>query len=255
MAKTIAIANQKGGVGKSTTAQSLGAALHMKGFKVLLIDLDPQSDISYTTKASASYITIYEVLKKEASAKEAIQKTYQGDIIPADSALASLGAELTSTGKEFKLKEALSKVKKDYDFIIIDTPPSLGILTINALTASDSVLIPAQADIYSLQGIGQLNEAIEAVRKYCNPTLEIEGILLTRHNPRTIIGQDMQELMEDTAKSLNTKVFKTFIREAVAMKESQAMRESIFNYDPSSNPAKDYISFLEELLGGSETNE
>lgn len=142
----------------------------------------------------------------------------------------------------------------NYDYIIIDTPPALGLLTINALTASDGIIITAQADIYSLQGIGQLHETIEAVKKYCNPALHLQGILLTRYSPRAVLSRDMGEMIEATASQIKTFVYKTVIRECISLKEAQARKQDIFTYAPKSNASKDYLSFIGELTGGSGNN-
>ena len=154
---------------------------------------------------------------------------------------------LTATGKEYRLKEALAALG-EYSFIIIDTPPALGILTVNALAASDSIIIPAQADAYSLAGIGQLHQTIEAVRQYCNPNLNILGIVMTRHNPRSILSRDLTRLIKQTAEHLGSKLFHSFIREAVAVREAQAKRQSIFSYAPKSHAAADYLSLVNEIL-------
>lgn len=246
--KTVSVINQKGGVGKSTTAEMLISALSLKGFKVLAIDLDAQGNLSYSLAANLDSPTILEVLTEEISAKNAIKKA-RADVISSNKALAGADAFIADTGKEYRLKEALEKIAKNYDFCIIDTPPALGILTINALTASDSVIIPAQADIYSLQGIENLEETIKAVKKYCNPNLKIEGILLTRYNPRTILSREVSEMAEKLAEKLETKLFKAKIRDAVAVKEAQISQESLFKYAPKSNVTKDYEGFINEFLG------
>lgn len=255
MSYIISIANQKGGIGKSTTAQALGAGLHLKGYKTLLIDLDPQGNITYTAGADPTRPTAYDLLTSRALINEVIQENPQGEFIPAGERLSNLDLELNTTGKEYKLKEVLEPIKKNYDFIIIDTPPALGILTINALTASDSLIIPSQADIYSLQGIGQLYKTIQTVKIYCNPNLEIQGILLTRYHTRTILNRDMGELIEETAKQFNTSIYTTFIRESVVVREAQAKKQDLFTYAPKSNPAKDYLSFIEEVIERSGANE
>lgn len=254
MSLIISIASQKGGVGKSTTAQALWAGLRLKGYKVLLVDLDPQGNITYTAGADNAEYTAYELLTGKATAAEIIQQTQQGDIIPAGRGLTRLDLELNTTGKEYKLKEALEPFKKRYDYIIIDTPPALGLLTINALTASNSLIIPAQADIYSLQGIGQLHETIEAVKKYCNPSLHLQGILLTRHSQRAVLSRDMAEMIKATATQISTFVYKTVIRECIAVKEAQARKQDIFAYAPGSNASKDYLSFIGELIERSGNN-
>ena len=255
MSYVISIANQKGGIGKSTTAQALGAGLHLKGYKTLLIDLDPQGNISYTLEADTQQPTAYDLLNNKVPIKEGVQETKQGDLIPASERLSNLDLELTATGKEYRLKELLDPIKNDYDFIIIDTPPALGILTINALTASNSLIIPSQADIYSLQGIGQLYKTIEAIRQYTNPSLLIQGILLTRYHTRTILNRDMGEIIEDTAKQFKTSIYKTFIRESVVVREAQAKRKDLFTYAPKSNPAKDYLAFTKEVIERSKADE
>jgi chromosome partitioning protein len=249
MKECIAISNQKGGVGKSTTASALGAGLFLKGYKVLYVDLDAQGNLSYSMGATNKALTSLEMLTGTATAKEAIVQTLQGDLIPASPALASADAIVTDTGKEYRPKEALEPVKGDYDYISLDTPPSLGVLTVNALTACNSVIIPAQADIYSLQGIGQLSQTMETVKKYCNPALTIKGILTTRHSSRTVLARDMTQLLEDTARELNTKLYSSRIRECVALKEAQASQQDIYSYSPRSNATADYTAFVEEVLG------
>lgn len=248
MSKIIAVINQKGGVGKSTTAGALATGLSFKGYKTLAVDLDAQSNLTYTAGATMNRATALGILTGEVKAKDAIQHTQNGDIIPANKALAGADAFISDTGKEYRLKEALESIQSDYDYIIIDTPPALGILTINALTACNSVIIPAQADIYSLQGIEQLAETIKPVKKYCNSNLTIEGILLTRYNSRSILSREVAELAEQLAKKIGTKLFKTTIRDNISVKEAQISQQSIFSYAPKSNASKDYTAFIEELL-------
>lgn len=249
----IAVANQKGGVGKSTTAHALGLGLSLQGQKVLLIDTDPQGNLSYSMQAEPGRASTYEVLTGKATAREAIQLTGQGDLIPASRLLSGADMELTSIGKEYRLREAIGPVAKEYDYILIDTPPALSILTINALTASSGVIITAQADIFSLQGIGQLYSTIEAVRAYCNPGLTIKGILLTRHSSRAILSRDLTEMITETAAQLNTIVYKTVIRECIALREAQASRQDIYDYAPRSNAAIDYTALVKEILGEAAT--
>lgn len=249
MKECIAVINQKGGVGKSTTSNAIGAGLFQRGYKVLFIDLDAQGNLSYSMKCENKPLSSLEVLTGTATAREATLTTPQGDIIPASPALASADTIITDTGREYRLKEALEPLKEVYDYIIIDTPPALGTLTINALTACDSVIIPAQADIYSLQGIGQLNQTIQTVKRYCNKELTIKGIVITRYSPRAVLTRDMTDLLEDTAKQLNTKVFASRIRECIALKEAQASQIDIFTYNPRSNAGIDYKALLEEMIG------
>ena len=250
MSKALAIINQKGGVGKSTTALAIGAGLSLKGYSVLFIDLDAQGNLSYTLGADTKGYNAMGVLERPETAKEEIQHTPQGDIIASSPKLAGADKLLEETGKEYRLKEALDSLQGAYDYIIVDTPPALGILTINALTACTGAIIPAQADIYSLQGIAQLNSTIETVKKYCNPSLSIMGIVLTRFNGRSIIRREVAEMLEQTAQSLNTKLYKAKIRECTALVEAQATKQNIFSYAPRSNATADYKALVDEILRG-----
>jgi chromosome partitioning protein len=245
--KTIAIINQKGGVGKSTTALSIGAGIGYRGHSVLFIDLDAQGNLSHTVGADRSGPGSIDVLSGRATAAAAVQRA-QWDIIASSPALAGADTLITMTGKEYRLQEALAPVLKSYEYIVIDTPPALGILTVNALTACDGCLIPAQADIYSLQGISQLYGTIQTVQKYCNPNVKVLGILLTRYNSRAIIGREVAEMIGETAAQLGTKLFAAKIRECTAIKESQAVQQNILAYAPKSNAAVDYNRLLDELL-------
>ena len=247
----IAIINQKGGVGKSTTAHAIGAGLSLRGRKVLYIDLDAQGNLSYTLGADATGLTglsALEVLEGQATASKAIQRTPQGDIIASSPALSGADTILTAVGKEYRLKEALEGLQGQYDYTVIDTPPALGILTVNALTACHGCIIPAQADIYSLHGIGQLYSSIQTVRKYCNPSLKVLGILLTRYSARTVISREVGEMIEQTAGQLHTKLYRSRIREGTAIKEAQALRTDIYSYAPRSNAASDYKALVDEIM-------
>ena len=244
--EVVAIVNRKGGVGKTATAQALGAGLARKKKKVLYIDLDSQTNLSYGLGADPEGLNSMDVLTGEATAAEAIQHTPQGDVIAGSEALAGADAAIDGTGKEYRLKEAIDGLQ--YDYIIIDTPAQLGTLTVNALTAANSVVIPVQAEVYSLQGIGQLSKTIEAVKKYCNRDLYIRGILITRYNGRAVISKDMQSNLKDAAEQLKTKLYSTPIRECVSIKEAQAIQQDIYTYAPRSNAAKDYEAFIKEFM-------
>ena len=248
MTTVTAIINQKGGVGKSTTSQTLAAGLSLKGFKVLLIDMDSQGNLSFSVGANKAAVSILEVLKQEATATEAIQTIGSLDIIPASISLAGADMQLVEMGKEYRLKEALEPIKENYDYIVIDTPPALGILTINALTAADNIVIPSQADIYSVDAIGQLYNTVRAVQQYTNRELSIKGILLTRYSDRTILSRDLADMIQRTAEQLNTKLFKATIREAIGIKEAQAQKQDIFAYSENSKVAGDYMQFVNEFL-------
>jgi len=248
MAYVVSIGNQKGGVGKTTTAEALAEGLVGLGKAVLLVDLDAQGNISLAAEAFRG-LTAYEVLTRQCAPSEAVQKREgRSDILPARSDMARLDVELVSTGKEYRLREQMAPLLPLYDFIVIDTPPALGVLTVNALTASHCVVMPAQADIYSLQGIGQLADTLGAIRAYTNPGLALAGILLTRHNARSILSRDMTDAARATAEQMGTFLYDTVIREAVALKEAQAYRQPIYQYAPKSNAALDYAAFTKEFL-------
>jgi chromosome partitioning protein len=255
MAHIITIANQKGGVGKTTTANALATGLILRGYKTLAIDTDPQGNLSYVMQADDQQEGLYEVLKGIKNSSEATQHTQQGDIIPSTLLLTGADMEFTDTGREYILKGILEPLEKNYDYIVIDSPPTLGILTINALTASNDIIIPMGADIFSLQGLSQLYNAISKVKKFCNPALNIAGLLITRYNGRTILSKDLREVIEQKAIKIGATVFNTIIREGISIKEAQTQQDSIFSNNPNSNPAQDYKDFVNEYLKGAGKNE
>lgn len=252
MAKVISIANQKGGVAKTTTAGALATGLKKRGFKVLAIDLDPQGNLSDSVGADANNLAgIYEVLKREISPNDAIQKLASFDIIPANIMLAGAEQELSQTGKEHRLKETILPIVHDYDFIVIDTPPALGVLTVNAFTFSDEVIIPTTAGIFAAKGISQLYETINNVKKYCNAKIKIAGILITKYNPRANNNKDMKEVTEQIASFIKAPIYNTYIRPSVTIEEAQARQVDLFNYKENSTVAQDYSDFVDEYLKGS----
>ena len=214
----------------------------------MFVDFDAQGNLTDTSKAEDSNLTVMDLLTEKAEIKEVIQHMEKWDIISSSSALAVTNTFISGKGKEYRLMSALESIRDKYDFILIDTPPALSILTTNALTASTGIIITAQADRYSLKSIAQLYTTIETVKKYSNARLEVKGILLTRYNGRSILSRDLAEMIEKAAQKMNMRVFKAKIREAIAIKESQAKREDIFSYAPKSNAARDYDAFIDELL-------
>ena len=246
--QTIAIISRKGGVGKTATAHALGAGLHRRGYRVLFVDLDSQGNLSFSTGAAAGGPTSWDVLAGTADAEDAIAHTQGGDVMPASPSLAGADILITGRRKEYRLKDALQTVAGKYDFCVIDTPTTLGTLTTNALTAADGAIIPAQAEIFSLQGIALLRDTVDAVRRSCNPALKVYGILLTRFNARTVISRDMRDNLEQVAGALQTKVYRDAIRECAAVQEAQARRQAIYDYAPRRNASRDYAAFVDELL-------
>lgn len=249
--KIITLTNQKGGVGKTTTAHILATGLVKEGFKVLVVDADPQTNLTFTAgiKPEEVKFSLYDLLRKPSKGSEGVLKAAAGfDIISGSLELAGADMEFTQAGREYMLKELLEELSKGYDYCIIDTMPSLGVITINALTAANEVVVPMGADVYSLQGLSQLHRTIETVRKYCNPSLKIKGLLLTKYNPRTNINKQLKESFSEVANLLGTKVFNTAIREATAIKEAQFLQSDIFSEYPAANVTQDYKQFIDEFL-------
>lgn len=214
---------------------------------MLFIDLDQQGNLTYATHAGHSEVNALDLLTNAQLDKQAIQVTPTNyHIIASSPMLANVEAVLTMTGREYRLKEALATLQ-GYDYVVIDTPPSLNILTINALTASDFALIPAQADIFSVQGITQLGQTLDAIKRYTNKNLSVLGIVLTRYSNRNILSRDLQQVIHDTAKSIHTKAYTQSIREAVAIKEAQALKQDIFSYNAHGNVTQDYADLFQEI--------
>ena len=244
----ICFGSRKGGTAKTTTARTMGAYLADLGYKVLCVDTDSQLNLTMLSDAAPDAKTIYDVFFNKEPVDNSIQPLRKYDLLSSDPRIALADAMLTQTGKEYRLKETLEKLKPKYDYILIDTAPALGVMTTNALTAADELIIPIQADIVSLQGIHQLMETVTAVKRYCNRDLKVEGILLTRYSQRSVISRDMRKQAERLAETYGTKVFNTEIRECTALKEADALRQDIYEYSKRSNGAKDYKAFVEEYL-------
>ncbi len=249
LAKIIGVTNQKGGVGKTATCSALCGALAERGKKVLAVDLDPQGNLSFSLGAEAEdSFTIYDVLKGNCELSDAIQSGGVCDTIPSNILLSGLELELTGVGREYVLREQLQGVARRYDYIVLDTPPALSVLTINAYTASDELIIPMLCEILSLQGIAQLKQTIFAVKRYYNKSLRVRGILFNKYNPRLTLTKEVEELAQMIAEQLETTIFKTRISASVSIAEAPAHGESIMTYAPNSKAAKEYREFLDELM-------
>lgn len=257
--KILAVVNQKGGVGKTTTVLTLAAGLTRLGYRVLVVDLDSQMNLTWqvTGKTDFEATSADMLITEDSKISRALVKTPQGDIIPSSRRLAGVDSYLNkikALHPEQNLKNSLKAFERRYDFVLIDTAPSLNLLTINALTSSDSCVITAECDVSCMQGIGQVLKTIQSCKAF-NPGLSIAGILLCKYRGRTILCRDMTKSMRELAGRAGTKVFKTTIRESNLIRESQALRKSIFDYKPRSTVAQDYKAWIEELLGGMSKNE
>lgn len=240
----IAIANQKGGTGKSTTAAALAQAAAAQGRKALAIDLDPQGNLSFTLGADMQQGTTFDLLEG-APARQLIQRSSTGpDIIPASRNNSTISS---SRGSAKRLRAALLPVQLLYDVIIIDTPPTAGELQYNALQAATGLIIPLQAEIYSLQGLYEIADTAAQIKR-SNPALTVKGVLLTRHNERSTIARQMKENIAETAQALNIPYLGE-IREGVAIREAQALQENLFSYAPKSRPAQDYLKLYRTITG------
>ncbi len=250
MAKIISVANQKGGVGKTTTAVNLASCLAEQGKKVLIVDADPQGNTTTGLGIEKEFLTgtVYDILVNGMSAQDVTTKTkyFDLDIIASDMSLSGAEIELVGTNKrEFQLKEALGKVKDKYDFIIIDCPPSLGLVTINALTATDTVLIPIQCEYYALEGVMQLTNTINLVKRALNPELDIEGVVMTMFDGRTNLSI---QVVDEVKKVFGKKVYRSVIPRNVRLSEAPSFGEPINVFDRTATGAIAYTSLAKEVI-------
>lgn len=244
----LTVAFGKGGTGKTTTAAAILNAGRLKGLRTLAIDCDPQANLTFAMGGDPQAPGLYALMTDKTHAAHAIQKTQQGDLIASGLNLASAEQEISSKpGRDFILKAALQPIVKGYDLIVIDTPPDLNTLLINALAASDRVLLTMQADSFSLMGLYQIGETIKQVQRYCNPALTVAGVLLTRYNPRKVLSRDMRDNIKEQAEGMGFSVFDTHIRDSIAVSEAQAMQRCLFEYAPNNNATKDYQALIAEM--------
>ena len=250
MAKVISLINQKGGVGKTASTNAISTCLKHKGYSVLCVDFDPQGYLSFSMGADTrSHSSIYDVIKRKVKPRCAIQKTDVTDIIPADALLGNVEREFTGPGSERMLKEALRTVLPMYDYVLIDSPPELGLLSSNAVVASDVVLIPGLSDGYSLQGIIQVHETISRIKQAFNPHLVIGGMFLVRYYPREALSRTTQETAQLLAEHLNIPLLSSTIRHSnVISKAMTTLQQDIIDYAPENTAVQDYMALVDELF-------
>jgi chromosome partitioning protein len=251
LAQIIAITNQKGGVGKTSTAAALTGGLTALGHRVLAIDMDPQGNLGFSLGVDIEHgKTSFDILKSPEQILPAIRHTEYGDIIPSNILLSVAEIELNHSGREYLLKTAVDMVRHLYDYVIIDTPPALNMLTVNAYVCADSLIIPMVPEILSLLGISQLKETIDTVRKYYNKHLRVLGVLLVKYNKRLTLTREVEDMTVEIAKQLGTVVLEDRISSSIAVAEAPAHAECITKYAPRANATQDYMSLIKKISEG-----
>lgn len=245
----VSVVNKKGGVAKTTTALALANGLSKRSFSVLAIDCDAQANFSKASGGDDDVVGTFDILTGKENINDAIQELNGYDLIGADKRLSSIDVAMNKPGREYQLKKALKNLARDYDYCIIDNPPALNVAVANALVASDKIIICSSAEAFAVDGLMELSSSLDDVQEFMNPSLKVDGILITLFNPRTIIGQHQKQQLERIASAMKTKVYNTVIRRCNVISVSQSDRKSIFDY-PTSNAAQDYNKFLEEFLNG-----
>lgn len=247
MAIVISVSSLKGGSGKTTTVQSLAAALTLKANRCLVIDLDPQRNLSFTSDVEVNRYTIYELMKGECSFEDAYQVNEYYDIIPADMFLSEAEQKFTGEGKEYILRNVLEQIREKYDYIIIDTPPGYSILNINSLTASDYVIMTAEQSFYSLQGLEMLNIMVQEVQEEYNKNLKILGVLIVKLKEKAAINQFLIGLIDRFVDEYKIRLFDTVIHESSAVCFAQGMKQNIIEFDAKNIVSRDYKMLAKEL--------
>ena len=248
MSAIITITNQKGGVGKTTTACALMDGLRQRGARVLGVDLDPQGSLGFCLGLDIeNCATVYDVLKGTKNLREVVTPSECGDVLPSNILLSGAELEFNRPGRELLLKNCLAEVEEDYDYIVIDTPPALNVLTVNAYVACDGLIVPMAPEILSLLGVSQIRETIDTVRRCYNSRLRVLGIVLNKYNQRLTLNRDVLDMAEQIAQQLDTKVFQSRIRSGVAVAEAPAYGESVLSYAPDSKVARDFRLLLNEI--------
>ncbi|MFT3951811.1 MAG: ParA family protein [Oscillospiraceae bacterium] len=248
MSLVISVVTQKGGVGKTTTVNALSSSLNKRGARVLSVDMDPQSNLSFSTGADFdTQPTVYDVMRKKIETQDAIQRRCMTDIIPSNILLSGIELEFTGKNREFLLKNSLAGVSRFYDYILIDSPPGLGILTVNALAACDYVIIPMTPDIFSLQGLQLVYETIAHIRQSINPDIKIAGILVNKYNKRSKLHCEVCATANMISQSLDIPIFGTYIRNSYSLAEAQSLQRDIHEYARKSAGAKDFCALAEEI--------
>lgn len=247
--KTVLVFSRKGGTGKTTTVHALGTGLMKQGKRVLFLDMDGQANLTLLFGVSDENPGAYDLLCGRVPISKLIQHTEQGDLVPGNEAVHASDKLLDGVQDTFILAKALEEVKKQYDYCIIDAPAALGMITMNCIIAANKIIVPVQAELFSVQGLAKITNMLDTIEEQCGEKRKIDGILLTQSNSRTNVTKSISSDFEEVAKQYKTKIYQTRIRWCTALIEAALMQQSIFDYAPRSNAAKDYAAFINEFVG------